>query len=205
MRLPSARGKPKFDYAFFPEAVQRSLRDMAAAIRTRLNIRRRIGSAVDAVQVGLWLHDVHRCLGKTFFQPFLRAEFAWSRSGANRFMQAATHFQHLDPDCLDQFEATALYILSTKYVPQSARDEAIKRARAGRLIKSSVARRILYRHLGLSAAAVAFLLAERAVKKAFKAAGPRTDGKAIEIIERLSEHIIKRVNRLRRNAGEIPL
>jgi hypothetical protein len=194
--LRRPRGKPEFDYAAFPDAVQRNLRETAAAIRTRLDIRRRIGSAVDAVQVGLWLHDVHRCLGRTYFQPFLCAE--WSKAGANRFMRAATHFQHVDPDCLDRFEATALYILSRKYVRQSARDEAIARARAGKCVKSSDARRIIYRQMGLSVAAVAFLGVERALKKAFKTAGSRPDATTLEIIERISGRIIKGASKLRR-------
>jgi hypothetical protein len=118
---PARKGKPNFDYAAFPDAIQRNLREMAAAIRTRLDIRRRIGSAVDAVQVSLWLHDVHRCLGKEFFQPFLRAEFEWSKAGATRFTRAATFFKHLEPDSLDRFDATALYVLSAERVPQSAR------------------------------------------------------------------------------------
>src|SRR5205085_8246505 len=119
-----------FDYSAFPESIQRNLHETAAAIHARLGVRLQMGSAADVVHVGLWLHDVHKCLGRKAFGPFLNLEFEWARGTASKLMSSATVFRRLDPDGLDHFEPTALYLLSTRYVPQAARDEAISLARA---------------------------------------------------------------------------
>ena len=53
-------------------------------------------------------------------------------------------------DALDNFDPTALYVLSPKNVAPSARSEAIDRARAGEQITKIVAEAIVDRHRGLS-------------------------------------------------------
>jgi hypothetical protein len=202
--LRRRKSQPEFDYSAFPDHVQQNLRTTAASIHDRLGIHLTMGSALDVVQVGLWLHEVRRCVGRKLFPLFLTAEFRWRRSTACRLMKSATYFQHIEPECLERFGPTALYVLSTKYVPQSARDEAIELARAGKQIKKSVAEEIVYRHAGLTASAVEMRRAEKILKKAFETAGDCPDDATIAIARRLRSRLIKRVKHWKKEGARIP-
>jgi hypothetical protein len=191
-----------FDYAAFPEHVQHYLKASAAAIHARLGARLTMRSAIDVVHVGSWLHDVRKHIGRSFFQPFLDAEFEWSQSAASKFMRSAAVFGHLDHDCLDRFRPTALYLLSTKHVPQSAREEAIALARAGRIVKRSVAEKIIYLCLGYTMEAIALLRLKKSLIKTVERIGDRPDNTALAIAEQMASGFMKQVKRWRLAAGK---
>lgn len=135
----SALVEPVFDYASLPASKRRQAQEEADAIRRLL-----AKTAANVVQIGLRLRLIHGCLGRKHFQAWLRAEFCWSQSVASNYMRAAACFGGIEG--LAQFQPGALYVLARRKVPDSARQEAVRRALAGELITKSRADEIAARY-----------------------------------------------------------
>lgn len=128
-----------FDYTCLIVSKRAVIREQACVIRGLLG-----RTAGDVIQVGLRLQMVRKDIGRAHFQDWLRAEFDWSQSAASNYMRAAAVFGQLD--CPDQFQPSALYILSRRRVPLEVRREAVRRARSGEFITKAEARRLVTMH-----------------------------------------------------------
>ncbi len=137
----------QFDYASLGATVELKVRQRARAIGRRVDRRSMVGTARNVVRVGLWLQTIRRCLGCHRFHDWYTAVFRWKQPRVSKFMRSARMFRGVDS--LDNFDPTALYVLSTKHVACSARSEAIDRARAGERITKALAELIVDQHRGL--------------------------------------------------------
>ncbi len=126
-----------FDYSTISHEHQAVVADHAKAITTHL---RSSGAAM--IDIGRRLIQV-RAMLLTVFQPWLFAEFKWSKSTAQCYMQAADRFGDLD--CLDYFQPSALVLLSRNAVPKAAIGQAIAHARAGNIISKTSAKELIAR------------------------------------------------------------
>lgn len=127
------------DYGQIPNSKLRQALQEAEAIRRLLE-----KTAMNIVQIGLLLRLVHGVLGREHFQQWLQQEFQWSQSVASNYMRAAERFAEID--CLSHFQPSALYVLARRKTPETARLEAIQRARSGELITKSRAERLVRQH-----------------------------------------------------------
>jgi len=136
LELPDA-----FDYSTLAGTLRKQVQEESDAIRHLL-----VNTVTSIVQIGLRLQFVRRCLGRSYFQAWLAAEFRWSQSVASNYMRAAAVFANVD--CIDRFHSGALYILARHRAPEMARSEAVQRARAGEMITAADAQSIVLRHGG---------------------------------------------------------
>jgi hypothetical protein len=127
-----------------PVSVGREVRERTASIHGLL-----ARSSANVTQIGLQLWVVRQAVGRERFQPWLRAEFQWSRSVASNYMRAAKGFADLD--CLDRFHPSALFVLARKKCPQAAQAEAIRRARRGERVTKAIAVELVGRHASQAA------------------------------------------------------
>ncbi len=98
------------------------------------------------VRAGKILNEQSTSLGYGLFMRWVADETGLSHSTANRYMRAASYFGDEFVN-LKNFTPYALFILGRKKsVPQSARDEAIRRANAGEYISIAVATKIRDAH-----------------------------------------------------------
>jgi hypothetical protein len=99
------------------DARAQRIRDLVTVTRgCIIEIGRELIAAKAEVRHGEWLQWLDR-------------EFGWSIETARKFMQVAEAFPEI-PTRLE-FDASALYALSSSDVPQEARDAAITQAKAG--------------------------------------------------------------------------
>ncbi len=120
-----------FDYTGISQKHKQLITDHAKAITEHL--RHTTASMVD---IGRRLIQIRQLLGSAF-RVWIDAEFQWCLGTARHYMILAQRFGNLD--CLDNFQPSALILLSPKHVPQAAIDEAIACARSGQLITKSSA------------------------------------------------------------------
>lgn len=159
----STKAAASFDYSSLSETVESEVRERAQDIRALLGHRFIAVCAKAVVQVGLWLRDVHKCLGPHRFQAWRAAIFGWSKPTVSKYMRSAVVFKNVE--CLDQFEPGALYVLARDKVPPLALAEALARARAGDLLTGQLAAAIVDAHLGLPETANDIRRACRVVKR----------------------------------------
>lgn len=63
---------------------------------------------------------------------WIEREFGWSERAARRYMEVADAFSHKSATVADlTIDASALYVLASKSVPETVREEAVIRAEAG--------------------------------------------------------------------------
>lgn len=130
-RYPTHNTQP-FEYSRLPASLQREVQEQAEAVRGLLAM-----TARNVVQIGIRLQFVRDRIGRENFQPWLRTEFQWSQSVASNYMRAAKTFS--ETDCIDQFQPSALYLLSRKRCPPAALKEALTRAKHGERITKTLA------------------------------------------------------------------
>lgn len=128
---PNAKLRPVptkvFEYGNIAASIRGKLESETQAIRQLL-----VETATNVIQIGLRLKFVRDAIGREHFQAWLAAEFDWSQPTASRYMRVAGAFGH--EDCVNRFQPSALYALAKRSVPERARVEALRRARAGEFI-----------------------------------------------------------------------
>lgn len=120
----------------------------AAAVR-RATDRLRSALAATArlvVAIGLHLRRVRRRLKpyRGAWEAYVRTEVPWSRGQAYRLMRAARAFRAVRE--VDNFQATALYVLTWPNAPAGAARAALAMAREGHRIDAATARRLVADH-----------------------------------------------------------
>lgn len=135
------------------EAVQTTFDYGALDPETRIVVQQRTSeikslmrrAAQDIIDIGEKLTEVKTKVGHGGFGLWLADEFGWSHMTAARMMGVAEDFK--DNNLLDlKIAPSALYVLTEKATPQSARDEVLQRAEAGEAISYSEARAIVADH-----------------------------------------------------------
>src|SRR4029453_7749882 len=116
-----------FDY----DALDATTRAFVLEKRDHINLLAR-RSAEDIIAIGQDLIAVKAKLDHGQFLPWIDAEFGWGKNTAERFIGVAKAFrQNPQPG---EFEAPALYALSSGDVSDAVRKEFVDRAAAGELI-----------------------------------------------------------------------
>lgn len=125
----------------------------ALDVETRSDVRRHTEtikglmrrSAQDIMDIGHHLIAVKALLEHGDFVAWLQAEFAWTPRTAQRFMRVATTFTS-DNVSLVNIAPSALYLLASPSTPETARDEALERARQGERVTHRVAQQVVTTH-----------------------------------------------------------
>ncbi len=102
-------------------------------------------NAQEVIEIGQKLIDVKEKLGHGKFRCWLKAEFSWGPTTAWKYMKVTETFKCSPCEHLD-IAASALYLLATPSVPESARNEALERANQGEPITRTAARAIIQQH-----------------------------------------------------------
>ena len=102
-------------------------------------------SAQDVFDIGQKLIEVKEKLGHGRFTNWLSAEFNWSQSAAQKFMQVARQFIMVNFTDLN-IATSALYLLASNTTSVAARQEALDRAAQGEIINRSEAKSIIAQH-----------------------------------------------------------
>lgn len=100
----------------------------------------------DIIEIGKALIAVKELLPQGTFNKWLKDEFNWSRMTATRLMNVAQNFAESNVT-RDTFAAHALYFLATPSTPESARQEALRRAESGERITVETAKEIKAFHI----------------------------------------------------------
>jgi len=126
----------RFDYNSLDAETSQFVQQTTDEIRTLIQ-RTREG----IIETGQKLNEVKQRLKHGQFGDWLEAEFAWSWDTANRWMNVANRLGGKIPHGAE-IDDRALYLLAAKSTPESARAEALARAKAGELITYPVAQAI---------------------------------------------------------------
>ncbi|HEY9825948.1 MAG TPA: DUF3102 domain-containing protein [Stenomitos sp.] len=129
-----------FDYAALDEETRTAVKGHAQVIQTRL-----VKTVQEIIVIGQELQAVKQKLKYGLFHDWLRTELGMHPRQANRFIQVAQQFSC---DKLSQLEIapSALYLLSEIQTPDSARQEAVNRAKQGEKVSLQLAKEIISRH-----------------------------------------------------------
>ncbi len=131
---PDARD---FNYQQLNPQVRHQIEELTIDIKNRL--RR---CAQDIYIIGNHLCQIKKQLQHGQFRAWLEAEFDWSISAANKFMQVSKQFQLDDLETID-IAPSALYILAAPSTPLEVRNQALEKARQGQVITFSFAKKLL--------------------------------------------------------------
>ena len=129
-----------FDYETLEKETQVFVKQRAVTIK---NLVRQ--TAQNLVEIGQNLNQVQQELGYGKFRRWLNSEFNWSVSKATKLMQVAERFKSVNFTHLN-LGSSALYLLAAPSTPETARQEALNRAREGTYISYSVAKAIVCQH-----------------------------------------------------------
>ena len=132
--------KNSFDYSALDVETLSFVTKQAGEIRSLMK-----RTAQNIIEVGQKLLEIKRRLGYGRYRRWIEAEFNWSKSTANSFENVAKQFANVQN--LDIFTPSVLYELAAPSTPESARQEAIARAKAGEKIGCKSAREIKKKHL----------------------------------------------------------
>lgn len=102
-------------------------------------------TAQDIIEIGQELREIKQELGHGRFRCWLKAEFNWSISTANKIMQVSRQFEHINMSELN-FSPSALYLLAAPSTPESIRHEALTLAKQGIYINYSQAKQLVSNH-----------------------------------------------------------
>ena len=134
--LATHKERQQFDYSTLDPQTSQFVQQQTGEIRALMK-----RTAQDIIEVGQKLTQVKKQLGHGRFRDWLHAEFEWSVSAATRFMQVSERFQFVNLANLD-LAPSALYELAAPATPESARVEAIARAKTGESITHKAAKTI---------------------------------------------------------------
>lgn len=133
--------KVSFDYNLITDRKCRAAAKRAAHLINELLVQ----SAVAVISIGKEMRTVRAAMTPKMFAAWVETEFHWGYSASYNYMKAAETFEKLP--CLQQFQATALFLLCRKAVPAQVIDIAVRRAKAGEIITPSLVRK-LFREVG---------------------------------------------------------
>lgn len=132
--------KNSFDYSALDDETLDFVTEQAEEIRSLMK-----RTAQNIIEVGQKLLKIKQRLGYGRYRKWIEAEFNWSKSTANSFENVAKQFANVQN--LDIFTPSVLYELAAPSTPESARQEAIARAKAGEKIDCKSAREIKKKHI----------------------------------------------------------
>ncbi len=119
---------------------QKQIQQITLKIKNRL--RR---CAQDIVEIGNDLCQIKKHLKHGEFRQWLKVEFDWSVSTANKFMQVSQRFT--TKDLVDvEIAPSALYLLSASSLPDTVRQNALEQAKQGKPISFSFAQQLINTH-----------------------------------------------------------
>ena len=119
--------------------MENQLREAAQFVRERLEC-----GAGGAVEIGRRLQQVHDAVGRRRFQAWLKAEFAWSRVTATKYMCAARVFGQ--SEAVKRIQTSAVYLLARQHVSPVARQEALRMAGEGLPVSKKTALELIRQH-----------------------------------------------------------
>ncbi|ACB52027.1 hypothetical protein cce_2679 [Crocosphaera subtropica ATCC 51142] len=126
-----------FNYQELNPQMRHEVQELTLDIKNRL--RR---CAQDIYIIGDNLCKIKEQLQHGQFRTWLKAEFDWSVSAANKFMQVSQQFQLNDLETVE-ISPSALYILAAPSTPQEVRTQALDTAKQGQTITFSFAKQLL--------------------------------------------------------------
>ena len=129
-----------FDYSQLDSGTSTFVREQTEEIR---GLMKRTAQGI--LDIGQKLLEIKEKLGHGNFLNWLKTEFNWSEPSAQRFMQVARQFKSIDLMNLE-IAPSALYILSAPSTPDSVRQEAVSRAKAGENITYTTAKEIKHQY-----------------------------------------------------------
>ncbi|MBW4635168.1 MAG: DUF3102 domain-containing protein [Iphinoe sp. HA4291-MV1] len=129
-----------FDYDAFNTETRSLIQQRTSEIKA---LMRR--NAQDIINIGQKLIEVKQHLGHGKFTIWLKSEFNWSVSAANKFMQVGQQFKFVKFTNLN-IAASALYLIAAPSIPQAARAEVIERMSLSENITYTKAKEIVLRH-----------------------------------------------------------
>ena len=130
-----------FDYSVLDENISSYVYEKTATIK---QLAKRM--AEDTVNVGKALTEVKNVLEHDQYLRWLETEVGLSYYQANRFVNVAKSFEASEVKNLP-ISSTVLFVLGPSSVPQSARDEALDRAKQGEKISVKLAEEIKDKHI----------------------------------------------------------
>lgn len=139
--MMTAKKREAFDYAGLDDKAVSELREKAKAIRRRV-----MATVEEVFGIGRDLIAAKRVLGERFDQ-WVAFEVGVPVSSARDWVKATECFAARSGVPFERFTLAALYDLSRDNVPEPARAEAVKRAKAGEEITRPVSREIKARHI----------------------------------------------------------
>ncbi|MEA5536359.1 diguanylate cyclase domain-containing protein [Crocosphaera sp. XPORK-15E] len=130
----------QFDYQQLNQKTREQIQELTIDIKNKL--RR---CAQDIVEIGDNLCKIKKQLQHGQFRSWLKTEFDWSISTANKFMQVSQMFKIEE---LQEVEIapSALYVLAAPSTPETVRYQALNRARQGENISYSLAKKLVKEH-----------------------------------------------------------
>lgn len=131
---------PIFEYGILDAEAQMVVQQRTNEIKTL--IRR---TSQDIIAIGQKLIEVKQHLGHGSFINWLKSEFSWSVSTANKFMQVGEQFKFVKFTNLN-ITASALYLVAAPSTPKEARAEVLERATLGENISYTKAKTIVWKH-----------------------------------------------------------
>ena len=126
-----------FNYQQLNPKVRDEIQELTVDIKSRL--RR---CAQDIYVIGRNLCQIKQQLKHGEFRIWLKSEFDWSVSAANKFMHVSQRF-HLDDLEEVEISPSALYMLAAPSTPQEVRTQALTKAKQGQTITFSFAKQLL--------------------------------------------------------------
>lgn len=126
-----------FDYQQLNSQTREQIQALTTDIRNRL--RR---CALDIYQIGHDLCLIKQQLQHGQFRTWLKVEFNWSVSAANKFMNVSQRFQVEELETVD-ISPSALYILAAPSTPNEVRKYALAQANQGKPITFSMAKQLI--------------------------------------------------------------
>ncbi|MEA5512387.1 DUF3102 domain-containing protein [Crocosphaera sp. UHCC 0190] len=127
----------QFDYQQLNQQTREQIQELTIDIKNKL--RR---CAQDIVEIGDNLCKIKEQLQHGQFRSWLQAEFDWSVSTANKFMQVSQRFKVEE---LQEVEIapSALYVLAAPSTPETVRHQALNQAKQGKNITYSLAKKLV--------------------------------------------------------------
>ncbi len=138
MPTASLKAWKKFDYTALDASTSQFVKVQTGEIRGLM--KRTVESIFE---IGQRLIIVKERLGHGRFGSWLETEFDWDERTARRFMSVAENLKNKSDKLSEvDFAPSALYVLASPSTPESARDEAFARAKAGESITYKAAKDI---------------------------------------------------------------
>ncbi|MDJ0599952.1 MAG: diguanylate cyclase [Crocosphaera sp.] len=135
--LTSNKNSSNFNYQQLNPEVRDEIQELTVDIKNRLR-----HCAQDIYVIGNNLCQIKQQLKHGQFRTWLKAEFDWSVSAANKFMHVSQRFK-LDELEKVEISPSALYILAAPSTPKEVRNQALEKAKQGQTISFSFAKQLI--------------------------------------------------------------